>query len=52
MNCAVQVKSFHGVFQHPTTYIQAPLQVAAEREIARYYFRKVGALPRTWWLPR
>ena len=37
----LQAKNFHGVYQDPTTYVQVPLQVAAEREIARYYFQKV-----------
>lgn len=36
------VKNFHGVFQNPTTYVQVPLQVAAEREIARHYFSLAG----------
>ena len=35
------MKNFHGVFQNPTTYVQVPLQVAAEREIARHYFSLV-----------
>ena len=32
---------FHGIYQDPTKYIQVPLQIAAEREITRYYFRQV-----------
>ena len=41
-----QAKSFHGSYEDPTLHIQVPLQVAAEREIARYYFRKVDSMLR------
>jgi len=36
-----QAKNFHGTYQDPTLYVQTPLQVAAEREAARYYFQQV-----------
>ena len=37
----MQAKNFHGNYQDPTLYVQTPLQVAAEREVARYYFEQV-----------
>ncbi len=36
-----QARNFHGKFQDPNTYVQVPLQVAAEREIARSYFASI-----------
>jgi len=40
-----QTKSFHGSYEDPTLHIQVPLQVAAEREIARRYFQQVTHIP-------
>lgn len=34
----MQARNFHGMWLDPNTEIQVPLQVAAEREIARSYF--------------
>ncbi len=36
-----QAKVFHGMYENPMAFIQVPLQVAAEREITRYYYQKV-----------
>lgn len=35
---ALQARAFHGTYLDPNLEIQIPLQVAAEREIARSYF--------------
>ncbi len=37
----LQVKFFKNSFQDPTFFAQVPMQVAAEREIARYYWQQV-----------
>lgn len=34
----MQARAFHGTYLDPNLEIQIPLQVAAEREIARSYF--------------
>ena len=36
--CPLQARAFHGTYLDPNLEIQIPLQVAAEREIARSYF--------------
>jgi hypothetical protein len=38
---ALQSKFFKEVYQNPDTFATLPLQVAVERELARYYFQQV-----------
>ena len=42
--CGPQVKFFRGEYQDLNFFSQVPMQVAAEREIARLYFEKVPPL--------
>jgi hypothetical protein len=37
----LQVKYFRGSFQDPVFFSQVPVQVAVEREIARWYWKQV-----------
>ncbi len=36
------MRTFKGLYQSPTFWSEVPIQVAAEREIARYNFAQVG----------